>query len=461
MTRGHAEHVRAYAHLIGQEIGLDEDDLAKLGWAALVHDVGKLEVPAALLNKAGRPTAEEWDVIRLHPAAAARHIEGLRPWLGGWVDAATQHHERLDGDGYPAGLRGPEISLGGRVVAIADAYDVMTSARSYKKPLPVAAARAELAHNAGTQFDPALVRAFLSVSLGRMRVVLGPLGWLTQLPQLLQAPVAVASLRRGRRDRVGRRRPSRRAHRDAGERQHRTRRRPGRRAARRHLRIGRGAGPRRIDRTRHGHGRPGRRAACGPDIDAHRPADQHPGRGRRPVDPSVTDVGGDHDDPASVAGPERRSGWRHRHRATGSGDDHAGPDRSDDGADHGSEWHQRHEAPTAPATTGPTTTATTGTTTTPTGGTVPVAVPDLAVVPAGQLLNIHVLANDVFPAGGPDVTTLRITVAPAHASSIVPAGQNVKYTADAAYVGVDAFEYEICDVAASCARAVVTVTVTP
>src|SRR5262249_45835417 len=107
--------------------------------------------------------------------------------------AATEHHERYDGDGYPNGLAGDEISLAGRIVAVADAFDVMTAARSYKKPYPAEQARTELAKNAGTQFDPKIVRAFLAISLGKLRLVMGPVAWLTGLPFLLSAGSAVSS----------------------------------------------------------------------------------------------------------------------------------------------------------------------------------------------------------------------------------------------------------------------------
>ncbi|MGD9750200.1 MAG: HD-GYP domain-containing protein [Acidimicrobiia bacterium] len=191
-TRGHTERVRAYARLIGEEIGLTADELDKLNWGALLHDIGKLDVPAELLNKPGRPTEEEWAVLRDHPHHAERYVAPLRPWLGEWLDAATQHHERIDGAGYPLGLHGEHISLAARIVAIADAYDVMTSVRSYKPALSPAQARAELTRAAGTQFDAGLVRAFLRVSVARLRLIVGPLGWLSQLPSVLQIPVSTA-----------------------------------------------------------------------------------------------------------------------------------------------------------------------------------------------------------------------------------------------------------------------------
>ncbi len=181
MTRGHSERVRAYADLIGEELGLDADSRSKLHWAALLHDVGKLDVSPAILNKTEKLTDEEWQVIRSHPAAGAKWIEPAREWLGDWALAATEHHERYDGDGYPNRLGGEEISLAGRIVAVADAFDVMTAARSYKKAFPAAQARVELANNAGTQFDPAVVRAFLSISVGRLRMIMGPIAWLSGL----------------------------------------------------------------------------------------------------------------------------------------------------------------------------------------------------------------------------------------------------------------------------------------
>jgi hypothetical protein len=178
LTRGHCERVRAYSDLIGQQLGLDAECASKLHWAALLHDVGKLDVPPEILNKKGRLNDEEWRIVRGHPAASDRWLVRVESWLGEWALAASQHHERYDGDGYPTGLRGDEISLAGRIVAVADAFDVMTAARSYKKPFPAAQARTELANNAGTQFDPAVVRAFLAISLGRLRLVMGPLAWL-------------------------------------------------------------------------------------------------------------------------------------------------------------------------------------------------------------------------------------------------------------------------------------------
>lgn len=168
-TRGHTERVRAYALIIGEEMGLKPNALEKLRWSALIHDVGKLRVRAEVLNASGRPSDAEWNELAQHPAHGADMAEPLRPWLGEWVDAAGQHHERWDGSGYPAGLKGEEISLSARIVAVADAYDVMTSARSYKPSFPIEEARAELARCAGQQFDPAVVKAMLNASIPHRR----------------------------------------------------------------------------------------------------------------------------------------------------------------------------------------------------------------------------------------------------------------------------------------------------
>ena len=181
LTRGHSERVRAYATMIGEELGLPEAEIDSLRWAALLHDIGKLEIPFEILNKPGALTDEEYETIQRHPGIGAELAKPLAGWLGPSVRAVGEHHERWDGKGYPNGLRGADISLAARIVAVADTFDVMTSVRSYKKPGTAAEARAELARCAGTQFDSNVVRAFLSISLGKLRLAMGPLSWLTQL----------------------------------------------------------------------------------------------------------------------------------------------------------------------------------------------------------------------------------------------------------------------------------------
>lgn len=181
-TRGHAERVRLLADLVGQELGVTQSERVRLRWGALLHDLGKLHVHGDILNKAGRPTEDEWQQLRRHPLEGDRLVQPLRPWLGDWVNAVVEHHERFDGHGYPHGRAGTEVSLAGRIVSVVDAYETMTARRAYKQPQTAEEARRELVACAGTQFDPDIVRAFLSVSIpapSRRNLLLG---WLAQLP---------------------------------------------------------------------------------------------------------------------------------------------------------------------------------------------------------------------------------------------------------------------------------------
>ncbi len=192
LTRGHSERVRAYAQMIGHEMHLSPRELDLLNWAALLHDVGKLSVPSEILTKAGSPTKEQWSVLRRHPEFGQELIAPLREWLGEWSHAVVQHHERWDGNGYPYGTSGTDIALAARIVAVADVFDVITSARSYKSPFASTVARDEIARCAGEQFDPRVVRAFLNISLGRLRLVMGPLSWLAHVPVLGRLPLTPA-----------------------------------------------------------------------------------------------------------------------------------------------------------------------------------------------------------------------------------------------------------------------------
>jgi putative nucleotidyltransferase with HDIG domain len=183
-TRGHSERVRAFTDLVAGQLRLSEADRDRLRWAALLHDIGKLHVPAKILNKPGRPEPREWETLQGHPAAGARIAAPLMTWLGPWGDAIEQHHERFAGGGYPRSLVGEEISLAARIVSVADSFEVMTASRSYKKPMSVPAARRELAACAGEQFDPSIVRVFLNVSLGRLWWTVGPTSWTALIPLL-------------------------------------------------------------------------------------------------------------------------------------------------------------------------------------------------------------------------------------------------------------------------------------
>jgi putative nucleotidyltransferase with HDIG domain len=181
-TRGHSERVRALTDVLAEELRLSPADRDRLQWAGLLHDIGKVAVPTAILNKPGPLSDQEWEVMRRHPEEGARLLAPLAAWMGPWADVVPQHHERYNGTGYPRQLSGDEICLGARIVAVADTFEVMTSARSYKRPLPAAAAREEISAKAGDLFDPAVARALLNVSLGRLRWITGPIAWLLAWP---------------------------------------------------------------------------------------------------------------------------------------------------------------------------------------------------------------------------------------------------------------------------------------
>ena len=173
--------MRVFSDMIADELKLPTEARDKMRWSALLHDLGKLTVHPDILNKPGKLSDEEFAVIKAHPIEGDKLAEPLKAWLGPWANSIVEHHEKFDGSGYPYGRSGEEISLGGRIVAVADCYEVITAVRSYKKAASPETARAELARCAGTHFDPEVVRAFLGVSVGRLRMVGGPLAWLAAL----------------------------------------------------------------------------------------------------------------------------------------------------------------------------------------------------------------------------------------------------------------------------------------
>ena len=183
-TRGHSERVRVFADLIAIEMKLSPADRARLRWASLLHDIGKLLVPSEILSKPAALTERERLNVQRHPEEGAKLIGPLRLWLGEWAAAVEHHHERWDGKGYPRALAAEKISLAGRIVAVADSYEVMTAVRPYRRPIGVIAARQELVRCSGAQFDPTVVRAFLNISVGRLWRVVGAGSWIAQLPLL-------------------------------------------------------------------------------------------------------------------------------------------------------------------------------------------------------------------------------------------------------------------------------------
>ncbi len=161
-TRRHSEDVMEYSLMIMRELGMDEGEQHTVAVAALLHDVGKIGVPDAILRKPGNLTDAEFEAVKQHPMMGAVMV-GAVPGLEGTLDAVRHHHERWDGEGYPFGLRGEETPLIPRLMAVADAYSAMTTDRPYRKGMDRAKALRILEGGSGTQWDPQCVSAFLAV----------------------------------------------------------------------------------------------------------------------------------------------------------------------------------------------------------------------------------------------------------------------------------------------------------
>jgi ribonuclease P protein subunit RPR2 len=161
-TGKHAERVAAYGLEIGAAAGLDLGADPEMEFGFLLHDVGKVAVPDAILFKPGPLTDEEFDVMRRHAAIGSDILRDVE-FLGVAKQVVRFHHERWDGAGYPDGLMGEDIPQAARVFAVADTLDALTSDRPYRRGAPLAKARAVIAAEAGTQFDPAVVEAFARV----------------------------------------------------------------------------------------------------------------------------------------------------------------------------------------------------------------------------------------------------------------------------------------------------------
>jgi HD domain len=169
-TRGHSRRVARYASMTASRMGLSSDEVGRIRLAAALHDVGKVHTPTEILHKPGRLTDEEYTTVKRHPVDGARLVQALDdPALTAIV---RHHHERLDGKGYPSGLSGDEIPIGARIIAVADTFDAITSARPYRDASPHKKALAILAKEAGTQLDADAVRAFRSCYTGRRPLAL-------------------------------------------------------------------------------------------------------------------------------------------------------------------------------------------------------------------------------------------------------------------------------------------------
>lgn len=165
-TAGHTRRVTEYALLLGEVIGLSEQEMVILERASHFHDIGKLVIDLTCIQKPGKLTAEEWALIKKHPEVGANIIQPLE-FTKRERHIILHHHERLDGNGYPAGIKGDEIDQLTRIITIADSYDAMTSRRNYRRNLSTIEAVAELRRCAGTQFDPDLVESFAATIISK------------------------------------------------------------------------------------------------------------------------------------------------------------------------------------------------------------------------------------------------------------------------------------------------------
>jgi diguanylate cyclase (GGDEF)-like protein/putative nucleotidyltransferase with HDIG domain len=170
-TQGHSRKVAAYAVLLCRGLGLSEIETEEIRLAGVLHDVGKVGIPESVLNKAGPLSTEEWETMKTHADLGAKILEPLRS-ITGVQRIVKHHHELFDGSGYPGRLKGPAIPLGARIIAIADAYDTITSERTYKKARSPKDALAELERCGGAQFDPELVKSFVRVMRQRVNPLL-------------------------------------------------------------------------------------------------------------------------------------------------------------------------------------------------------------------------------------------------------------------------------------------------
>ena len=153
---GHSERVAELSLLMAQKIGLPLAEQERIHIGAHLHDIGKIGIPDAILNKPGKLTESEFAIIRQHPEIGGDIVSKVKVFHS-VVDIVRHHHERFDGKGYPDKLCGTEISLGSRIVCVADAFDAMISMKSYRPPLNVSEAMAEMERCRGSQFDPAIV----------------------------------------------------------------------------------------------------------------------------------------------------------------------------------------------------------------------------------------------------------------------------------------------------------------
>ncbi|HXL14634.1 MAG TPA: HD domain-containing phosphohydrolase [Methylomirabilota bacterium] len=176
-THGHTERVAQYAVGIAREMDFSQDEIQTIQLGAFLHDIGKLHTSDSILHKPGALTDEEWRLVKAHPVRGAQMLQGVK-FLEKATDLVRHHHERVDGKGYPDGLRGDEITIGAKIVNVADAFDAMTTERPYRSGLTMEQAVAQLEEKAGTQFASEVVEVMVSaLREGRIRVIKGETSW--------------------------------------------------------------------------------------------------------------------------------------------------------------------------------------------------------------------------------------------------------------------------------------------
>ena len=161
-TRGHSDRVSAYSVLIGEKLGLSDEDIKTLRIGRLFHDIGKIGIPDSILLKESKLSDDEYSQIKNHPAIGA-HILQDATIFKDILPIVKHHHERYDGNGYPGRLKGEDIPYFARIAAVADSFDAMTSKRSYRDALPIDVVKSEFERCSGTQFDPEIAKVFLEI----------------------------------------------------------------------------------------------------------------------------------------------------------------------------------------------------------------------------------------------------------------------------------------------------------